>query len=360
MAVGFKGNRTVAARLPCSKACTQGETLDGKAGQRGRLTGGLGAVDEVRRGSAGQQPVKGGAGARPDRAVAPPCIVQSGSSSAAFSPRWSSSPAASVVLVMGKGWVTTRGDRGFFMDRNRGRERLVLTATLPDTLQWPRAELALLIKREREQRWSALMDSGREGNALGAEWGSEGAGALLLQLHGAPMGAVGGGSGQSSLEGRHQRGVVGWRRGADVSKGGALGLAWWLGFEPRLDGLFSGWCQHTGKEGGIGPGRWAGLGVREIERKERWGWFEKIQTKHHPRFENLEDIWRGLIQDGRERYVSEMSRLRRWKKSSSRIKGTQDGIHMNKNYSHREIWQIRRVGVSAKFEKDQRWENERF
>jgi hypothetical protein len=38
---------------------------------------------------------------------------------------------------------------------------------------------------------------------------------------------------------------------------------------------------------------------------------KEIQIKHQPRFENLEDIWRGLIQDGRERYVSEMSRLRR-------------------------------------------------
>jgi hypothetical protein len=83
---------------------------------------------------AGQRPVEGGAGARPDRAVAPLGIVHSGSSLAAFTPRWSSSLIASVVLVMGKGWVRTRGDRGFFMDGNGGRERLGLTA-FPDTLQ---------------------------------------------------------------------------------------------------------------------------------------------------------------------------------------------------------------------------------
>jgi hypothetical protein len=35
----------------------------------------LGAAEEVRRGSAGQRPVEGGAGARPDRAVAPPGII---------------------------------------------------------------------------------------------------------------------------------------------------------------------------------------------------------------------------------------------------------------------------------------------
>jgi hypothetical protein len=52
-----------------------GETLDGKAGRCGRLTGGLGTAEEFRRGSAGQRPVKGDAGARPDRAVAPPGIV---------------------------------------------------------------------------------------------------------------------------------------------------------------------------------------------------------------------------------------------------------------------------------------------
>jgi hypothetical protein len=112
-----------------------GETLDGKAGRRGRLTGGLGAAEVVRRGSAGQRLVEGGAGAHPHHAVAPPGVVQSGSSRAAFSPRWSSSPTNLVVLVMGKGWVRTREGRGFFMDGNGDRERLGLTATLPDTLQ---------------------------------------------------------------------------------------------------------------------------------------------------------------------------------------------------------------------------------
>jgi hypothetical protein len=49
---------------------------------------------------------------------------------------------------------------------------------------------------------------------------------------------------------------------------------------------------------------------KQREKRDEVG-LKKIQTKHRPRFENLEDIWRGLIQDGRERYVSEMGRLRR-------------------------------------------------